>query len=105
MSERYLPLLATVAAFVALFSVGGFLYDHFMSTLAPGDVFAGNAFIITAATGATVVILSGGVALSIGSMIGFVGGVFASLDVIGWRASAALTPPSPASFCCAAAVS
>ena len=85
MNEKYLPLLATIAVFVALFVIGGFLYNNFLSTLVLGDILADNAFIITAAIGTTFVILSGGIDLSIGSMIGFVGVVIANLDLAGWH--------------------
>ena len=50
-----------------------------------GDILADNAFIIIAAIGTTFVIISGGIDLSIGSMIGFVGVVMANLDVVGWH--------------------
>ena len=92
MRERYLPLIATITVFVALFVTGGLLYKHFFSTLVLGHILADNAFIIIAAIGTTFVILSGGIDLSIGSMIGFVGVVMASLDTMGWHplASAAL---------------
>ncbi len=92
MNEKYLPLLATIGVFVALGLIGGMLYNNFLSTQVLGDVLADNAFIITAAIGTTFVILSGGIDLSIGSMIGFVGVVIANLDVAGWHplASAAL---------------
>jgi simple sugar transport system permease protein len=83
MNEKYLPLLATIAVFAALFAIGGFLYNNFLSTLVLGDILADNAFIITAAIGTTFVILSGGIDLSIGSMIGFVGVVIANLDAVG----------------------
>ncbi len=85
MNEKYLPLVATIAVFLALFLIGGFLYKNFLSTLVLGDILADNAFIITAAIGTTFVILSGGIDLSIGSMIGFVGVVMANLDVVGWH--------------------
>jgi galactofuranose transport system permease protein len=92
MKERYLPLTATIVVFAALFITGGLLYKHFFSFLVLGHILADNAFIITAAIGTTFVIISGGIDLSIGSMIGFVGVVMASLDVAGWHplASAAL---------------
>jgi simple sugar transport system permease protein len=85
MNEKYLPLLATIAVFVALFVIGGLLYNNFMSTQVLGDILADNAFIIVAAIGTTFVILSGGIDLSIGSMIGFVGVVIANLDLAGWH--------------------
>ncbi|MFN3548467.1 MAG: galactofuranose ABC transporter, permease protein YjfF [Mesorhizobium sp.] len=92
MNAKYLPLAATVAVFVALFLVGGMMYRNFLSTLVLGHILADNAFIIIAAIGATFVILSGGIDLSIGSMIGFVGVCMAVLDQAGWHplASAAL---------------
>ncbi len=92
MNEKYLPLVATIAVFLALFVTGGLLYNNFLSTQVLGDILADNAFIITAAIGATFVILSGGIDLSIGSMIGFVGVVMANLDPLGWHplASAAM---------------
>lgn len=92
MMERYLPLMATISVFVALFVTGGVLYKHFFSTLVLGHILADNAFIIIAAIGTTFVILSGGIDLSIGSMIGFVGVMMARLDTLGWHplASAAV---------------
>ena len=90
--ERYLPLLATITVFVALFVTGGLLYNNFFSTQVLGYILADNAFVIIAAIGTTFVILSGGIDLSIGSMIGFVGVVMANLDAAGWHplASAAM---------------
>ena len=85
MNAKYLPLAATVAVFVVLFLTGGYLYNHFFSTLVLGDILADNAFVIIAAIGTTFVILSGGIDLSIGSMIGFVGVVMANLDAAGWH--------------------
>ncbi len=92
MRERYLPLTATIVVFVALFVTGGLLYRYFFSFLVIGHILADNAFIITAAIGTTFVIISGGIDLSVGSMIGFVGVCMASLDTMGWHplASAAL---------------
>ena len=68
-----------------MFVFGGMLYKNFLSTQVFGDILADNAFIITAAIGTTFVILSGGIDLSIGSMIGFVGVVIANLDLAGWH--------------------
>jgi simple sugar transport system permease protein len=84
--------MVTFAVVVALFVTGGLMYNRFLSTLVVGHILADNAFIIIAAVGTTFVILSGGIDLSIGSMIGFVGVVMANLDAVGWHplASAAL---------------
>ncbi len=92
MNRKYLPLAATIAVFIALFVIGGSMYRNFLSTLVLGNILADNAFIIIAAIGATFVIISGGIDLSIGSMIGFVGVCMAVLDGLGWHplASAAV---------------
>lgn len=84
MRERYLPLVATVTVFAVLFITGGLLYKNFFTTLVLGHLLADNAFIIVAAIGVTFVIISGGIDLSIGSMIGFVGVAMANLDQAGW---------------------
>ncbi|NMM43664.1 sugar ABC transporter permease YjfF [Rhodospirillaceae bacterium KN72] len=85
MNKKYLPLAATIAVFIGLFLIGGGLYRNFLSTMVLGNILADNAFIIIAALGATFVILSGGIDLSIGSMIGFVGVCMAVLDSMGWH--------------------
>ena len=92
MRQTWAPLAATIAVFVAPFGAGGALYKHFLSTLVLGNILGDNAFLIVAAIGANFVILSGGIDLSIGSMIGFVGVAMAKLDRFGWHplASAAL---------------
>ncbi len=89
MKERYAPILATVSVFVLLFLGGSLMYRHFFSTLVLGDLLTDNAFVIIAAIGATFVILSGGIDLSIGSMIGFVSVALAFLVSHGWHPLAA----------------
>jgi simple sugar transport system permease protein len=85
LNKKYLPLIATIVVFVALFLIGGSMYNNFLSTLVLGNILADNSFIIIAAIGATFVILSGGIDLSVGSMIGFVGVCMAVLDSMGWH--------------------
>ncbi len=84
LNKKYLPFYATVLVFVAIFLIGGATYRNFLSMRVLGNILADNSFIIIAATGATFVILSGGIDLSIGSMIGFVGVSVAVLDSLGW---------------------
>ncbi len=84
LNKKYLPFYATVLVFVAIFLIGGATYRNFLSMRVLGNILADNSFIIIAATGATFVILSGGIDLSIGSMIGFVGVSMAVLDSLGW---------------------
>ena len=72
MRERYAPIVATVTVFVLLFLGGtlitGISSRRWWSATCSTD----NAFVIIAAIGATFVIISGGIDLSVGSMIGFV---------------------------------
>lgn len=89
MIERYAPLLATVVVFVAIYGFGAASYNNFFSTLVFGDLITDNAFVIIAAIGATFVILSGGIDLAVGSMIGFVSVALAALVAHGWHPLAA----------------
>lgn len=84
LNRKHLPFFATVTVFVAIFLIGGSMYNNFLSMRVFGNILADNSFIIIAAIGATFVILSGGIDLSIGSMIGFVGVCMAVLDSMGF---------------------
>ncbi len=68
---RQLPLLATGAIFVALFTAAALLYDGFFSARVLVSLLSDNAFLGIAAVGMTLVILSGGIELSVGAVIGF----------------------------------
>jgi len=85
MNERYMPLVATVAVFLAIYAFGAIGYNNFLSMLVFGDLLTDNAFVIIAAIGATFVIISGGIDLSVGSMIGFVSVAMAALDGLSWH--------------------
>lgn len=69
--QRRLPLLATTAVFVALFAIAGWLYDGFFSARVFGNLLIGYAMLGIAAVGLTLVILSGGIDLSVGAVAGF----------------------------------
>lgn len=69
--RRNLPLLATAAVLAVLFGAASFCFDNFCSTFVVTDLFSENAFLGIAALGMTVVILSGGIDLSVGAVIGF----------------------------------
>jgi simple sugar transport system permease protein len=85
MRERRLPILATIAVFVLLYAIGGMQFNNFLSSRVFGNLLTDNAFIIIAGLGMTFVILSGGIDLSVGSMIGFVGIAMAKLVAMGWH--------------------
>ena len=70
---KRLPVLVTASLLVAMFVAGCFRYqyDNFLSVQVVLNLFIDNAYLIVAAVGATFVILTGGIDLSIGSIIGF----------------------------------
>ncbi|SFM24336.1 simple sugar transport system permease protein [Gracilibacillus orientalis] len=78
---KQLPLLATISLFVLMFSFGSLRYTGFFSTQVFLNLFIDNAFLIVIAVGMTFVILSGGIDLSVGSLIALTSMVAASLTM------------------------
>jgi ribose/xylose/arabinose/galactoside ABC-type transport system permease subunit len=70
-ASRYIPLIATASVMIALYVAGGLLYRNFFSLRVAINLFGDNAFLGIAAVGATFVILSGGIDLSVGSVVAF----------------------------------
>jgi galactofuranose transport system permease protein len=68
---RLLPVLVTSAVFIAGFIVCSVQFPHFASTRVVADLLTDNAFLGIVAVGMTFVIISGGIDLSVGSVIGF----------------------------------
>lgn len=73
MNSKYLPLLATIVIFVLAYAVCTLQYPNILSTRVIGNLLTDNAFLGIAAVGMTFVIISGGIDLSIGSVIAFTG--------------------------------
>ncbi|KQV27937.1 ABC transporter permease [Rhizobium sp. Root1203] len=73
MNSKYLPLLATIVIFVLSYAVCAMQYPNMLSTRVIGNLLTDNAFLGIAAVGMTFVIISGGIDLSIGSVIAFTG--------------------------------
>ncbi|WFS02307.1 galactofuranose ABC transporter, permease protein YjfF [Rhizobium tumorigenes] len=73
MNSKYLPLLATIVIFILAYALCAVQYPTILSTRVVGNLFTDNAFLGIAAVGMTFVILSGGIDLSIGSVIAFTG--------------------------------
>lgn len=76
---RHLPLVVTISLFALLFGVGSCLFDGFFSLQVFLNFFIDNAFLAITAIGMTFVILSGGIDLSVGSVIALTTMVSASL--------------------------
>ena len=71
--STHLPLLVTLATFVLAFALCASAYPAMLSTRVVANLLTDNAFLGIAAVGMTFVILSGGIDLSIGSVIAFTG--------------------------------
>ncbi|KJF67022.1 ABC transporter permease [Rhizobium nepotum 39/7] len=71
MHSRNLPFLTTLTIFVIAYLLCVLQYPAILSTRVIGNLLTDNAFLGIAAVGMTFVILSGGIDLSIGSVIAF----------------------------------
>ena len=67
--QRHLPILATMAMLVAAYIYGASSYTAFGSGQVVLDLFINNAFLLVVAVGMTFVILTGGIDLSVGSVV------------------------------------
>jgi simple sugar transport system permease protein len=77
-SPRVLPVLATFVLFVAMFAVGSARYDGFFSLQVLLNLFIDNAYLLVLAVGMTFVIITGGIDLSVGSVVALSGVLAAS---------------------------
>jgi ribose/xylose/arabinose/galactoside ABC-type transport system permease subunit len=85
LNPKYLPLTATISLFVLMATLGSVFYDGFFSAQVFLNLLIDNAFLIVVAVGMTFVILSGGIDLSVGSVIALTTMVSASLvEKHGW---------------------
>jgi simple sugar transport system permease protein len=69
--KRMSPVLVTALVFVAGFAICASQFPNFASTRVVANLLTDNAFLGVVATGMTFVIVSGGIDLSVGSVIGF----------------------------------
>lgn len=69
--QKQIPLLATAIVLIILFTFASLRYNNFCSLRNITNLFYDNSFLGIAAIGMTFVILTGGIDLSVGSMIGF----------------------------------
>lgn len=83
---RFLPVIATFVVFVATFGVGSARYDGFASGQVIANLFIDNAFLIVLAIGMTFVILTGGIDLSVGSVVALSTMIAAATLQAGWPA-------------------
>ena len=80
MNARLLPLTATLVIFAAAYALCILQFPAFGTTRVMGNLLTDNAFLGIAAVGMTFVIVSGGIDLSVGAVIAFVG-VFLAVGI------------------------
>lgn len=71
MNRHLKPLLATTAIFLFAYAMAALQFPAMLSTRVIANLLTDNAFLGIAAVGMTFVILSGGIDLSVGAVIGF----------------------------------
>ena len=69
MKARNLPILITLALFLVMFGAGSIAFIGFFSVQNFLNLFIDNAYLLILAVGMTFVIISGGIDLSVGSML------------------------------------
>ncbi len=79
LSIQKLPVLATAIVFVILYTIGAIAYRGFFSPRVFFNFFNDNAYLGITAIGMTFVILSGGIDLSVGAVIGCTSVILATL--------------------------
>jgi ribose/xylose/arabinose/galactoside ABC-type transport system permease subunit len=71
--KKYSTVIITLVLFIALYAVGGFMFKGFMSPQVFLNLLIDNAFLIVTAVGMTMVLIIGGIDLSVGAVIAFSG--------------------------------
>ncbi|SMH43542.1 galactofuranose ABC transporter, permease protein YjfF [Azospirillum agricola] len=90
MIHRFLPLIVTIVVLVVGFLLCAVQFPNFASLRVVGNLLTDNAFLGITAIGMTFVILSGGIDLSVGAVIGFTTVLLAVLiEQGGWDPPAA----------------
>jgi galactofuranose transport system permease protein len=69
LDRRLVPLAGTLVLFVAMVAFGAFSYDAFLAPQVFLNLVIDNAFLLIVAVGMTFVILTGGIDLSVGSLL------------------------------------
>ncbi|WP_340568923.1 galactofuranose ABC transporter, permease protein YjfF [Stenotrophomonas sp. G106K1] len=69
--RAHLPLMVTIALFLAMSLAGGVMFDGFLSPQVFANLLIDNGFLLIVAVGMTFVILAGGIDLSVGAVLAF----------------------------------
>jgi simple sugar transport system permease protein len=84
--SRFLPVIATFVVFVLTFGAGSIRYEGFGTPQIFANLFIDNSFLIVVAVGMTFVILTGGIDLSVGSVMALSTMIAAATLRAGWPA-------------------
>ena len=79
LNPRSLPVVITISLFALLYGFGAITYDNFLSPQVFVNLLIDNAFLLVVAIGMTFVIISGGIDLSVGSIVALTTMVSATL--------------------------
>lgn len=79
LNRKFIPIVVTIVLFLVMFAAGSFRYTGFFSLQVLMNLLIDNAFLLITAVGMSFVILSGGIDLSVGSIIALSTMVSASL--------------------------
>lgn len=90
LDRRYLPVVGTFVVLALMLIVGGSRYDNFLTPAVISNLFINNAHLIVLAVGMTFVILTGGIDLSVGSVLALSTVVTAVLLQAGWPVGAVI---------------
>jgi len=71
LNQRNIPIVATFGVFFLIYLIGSLMYRNFFSLRVFSNLFYDNAFVGVIAVGMTFVIISGGIDLSVGSVVAF----------------------------------
>ncbi|MGI2066376.1 galactofuranose ABC transporter, permease protein YjfF [Shewanella sp. MF08487] len=72
-AKRFIPLWITASLLLVMFLIGSMQFEGFASVRVVTNLFRDNAFLLITALGMTLVIISGGIDLSVGSVIALSG--------------------------------
>jgi len=83
-SSRFSSVIVTAVLLVVVFGIGAGRYRNFAAPQNIANLFIDNAFLIVLAVGMTFVILTGGIDLSVGSILALSTMIAASMARDGW---------------------
>ncbi len=82
-----ISMIIALVLFVVMFAIGSLLYDHFGSVPTFLNLFNDNSYLIVVAIGETFVLLTGGIDISVSSVVAFTCVFSAYLLERGWSAA------------------